>query len=1119
MILHKTNTGSTETTPVATPLRILVLLPVLDGNVLSKRKKMFDSFLQEIFTAMYCRVIQGEWEVDFLTFQSVAALRQKLNAHAYHILYLWGGGRCAGERAFWAFQNEATTEPVWLDAQVWIRLLQEADGSWRVPFVIASFFPETETSRSADFTEIIRFLHRAGVPAIISTGPTKSFRSAVRFVQLCLEEISAGNPVEAAFQAAQTARRHDTLGEDDSALATSHIPEPVLLQNDGSGRLAALWKKKAVSKLEDGPVVFPARSRTAVPLSLLVRDLAPVMAHELRDAVYSLEVKKSVHIAGCPEVTEGVAGALLQNFLQNHPEALAFCFRGSDRSVSDLLDTLKNCLLEMGKPKTVRIAEGIHNYLKQFIYLTSQLLYLRPVIMVFQNLDEMCPEWDPLLQLGGDIPPLVEIVLQISRGCTIPCIITTRPAGRVVAGAAHLQISQGDFSQFLKSSLMRSDPQPVADQVPPGGAEGKPRSPITRMERIFTACRGNPQAARAVLCATARFPGPKMPEDTAPQSEKRPRASSPPVQLNEVLLALSPQEQALLGILSEFRVPVSVHAVVQQFSPGEKAREFAALLEHQLQRLAGYHLIRHEEERSINEPMYHLYDVVRQAVKSLGDQLAVLPFSHAEAGKYYYEHFQRFTLSLTDLLEAYHHFSTAGDSRMATRIGRKIAHCLLKSEQYGPAEKWIRQLISARPQDSDRVTLLYYLGLATYKSGQWRKSLKILKLGIRFSERIPHTDLTVKFLYFLGEISLELKNWTEAELYFQKCRDLAPHGSGEISLPAIQYQWARIEFQRGNSALALKILDQCLVGAQKIQREDLIHKICQQVGEICCALRLWDKSLQYYQKSAQFSQKSQNLPQYARDLLTIGNLYTELGQDKNALEVYQKSLVMARDMGDSPLQCAILGHLTKIAERRNEFQLVVQYLTQMVQNYQQQGQPLAESRTLLRLGKILIRLRQNENALTVLVKSKEILEKYPFAPEASEACYLLGKLFKLFHQYEDAKNALKAGAYLAHRQGHFTRAALAICELSQMLYDQGRTGTAVSLLKKGVRLNRKHKDILGEAIQLLNLAKISGGNGNSDPKAVRAYYLRAKKLSRRLKSPRLQSEISQFSLTPPMKTR
>lgn len=1119
MILHKAATSSKDNTVAAAPLRILVLLPVLDGNVLSKRKNMFDLFLRELFAALYGRVMRGEWEVDFLTFQSVAALRQELNTHSYHVMYLWGCGRLSGERAFWAFQNEATTEPVWLDVNVWISLLQEADGNWRIPFVITSFFPEMATSRSADFEAITHLLHRAGVPAIISTGQIKSCRSAIRFVNTCLQELYAGKPLKKAFRVAQTSLKRSEPSDVVPALAASHSGGPVLLQNEAPETLPIYWRKKRAAILKDGPVVFHARSRAAVPVSNLGWDLAPVMAHELRDAVYSLEVKNPVHIVGCPELTEELAGVLLKNFLQNHPEAIAFCFKESERSISDILDTLKNCLIEMGECKVVRIAEGIHNYLKQFIYLTSQLVYRRPVIFVFQNLDLMSPERGRRRLSGDNTPPFLELVHHLIRSCMAPCIVTTRPNGFAISGAARIMVKQGDFSQFLKYYLMLKGPRQLECRTPQSELWSNSRLSITRLERIFTACRGNPQTALAVIFGTARVPAlaaqieneESVPGGADPQKEVQVQASAPSALLDELLVALSPQEQALLGILSEFRVPVSVNAILQQFSPGQEAKEFASLLDDQLHRLAEYNLVRRELDRSINEYLYSLRPVFRKAVKNLCVKLAVLPFSHEAAGQYFYEHYETFKLPFTNVLEAYYHFAAAGNSKMATLAGGKIIQYLLKSEQYAPAEKYIRELISGRPKDNDYLTLLYYLGLAQYKSGQLHKSQKILKLGLRLAEKIPNFNIAMKLLYCLGEISLEQDNRAEAEEFFQKCLRLAHRGTGEDSTAAINYQLAKIEFKRGNSGLALKILDQCLEGAQQHHRDELIHKICQQVGEICLTLGLWDKSLQYYLNSMVLSQKSQNLPQYVCDLLKVGNLYTLMSQDKKAIEFYQKALVLAQGMGDFDLQCKVLGHLTELSERRNEFQLVVQYLTQLVQNYHHLGNPLAEGRTLLRLAKKLLKLRQNENALTVLLKSKKVLEKYPSATETSEACYLMGKLYKLQHQYEEAKTVLKACAHFAHRQGNYTRVALAICELSKVLYDQGRIRAAVTLLKEGVRLNRKHKDVLGEAIQLLNLAKIYGANGNRDPKTVRACYFRAKKLSRRLKSPKWQSEIQQFS--------
>ena len=135
---------------------------------------------------------------------------------------------------------------------------------------------------------------------------------------------------------------------------------------------------------------------------------------------------------------------------------------------------------------------------------------------------------------------------------------------------------------------------------------------------------------------------------------------------SQLLKLLEPRQQALLELLSHFRIPVQLYALQLQLS--EDFEDFPPILSY----LNDLTLVEISLDPELNTIYYYSSAIVKDLLGQAEAKTGLLPFSHQKAGNYHYHIYENIDESLTELEQAFYHFYQAENKTRIQTIGEKL---------------------------------------------------------------------------------------------------------------------------------------------------------------------------------------------------------------------------------------------------------------------------------------------------------------------------------------------------------------------------------------------------------------------------------------------------------------
>ncbi|NET17229.1 MAG: tetratricopeptide repeat protein, partial [Okeania sp. SIO1H6] len=125
----------------------------------------------------------------------------------------------------------------------------------------------------------------------------------------------------------------------------------------------------------------------------------------------------------------------------------------------------------------------------------------------------------------------------------------------------------------------------------------------------------------------------------------------------------------------------------------------------------------------------------------------------------------------------------------------------------------------------------------------------------------------------------------------------------------------------------------------------------------------YHKAIEYFQQSLQIAREIGDLLTEGKALGNLGNVYDSLGEYHKAIEYHQQSLQIAREIGDRSGEGSALGNLGNVYYLLGEYDKAIEYYQQLLQIAREIGDRSGEGSALGNLGNVYYLLGEYDKAI------------------------------------------------------------------------------------------------------------------------------------------------------------
>ena len=192
---------------------------------------------------------------------------------------------------------------------------------------------------------------------------------------------------------------------------------------------------------------------------------------------------------------------------------------------------------------------------------------------------------------------------------------------------------------------------------------------------------------------------------------------------------------------------------------------------------------------------------------------------------------------------------------------------------------------------------------------------------------------------------------------------------------------------------ALTFSEKALHGWRELKRTDQLPQSLNNVGFAYERLGLWQQAIDYYQESLAIAGKAPKGVE-AAILLNIGDLYSKLNDSSRALENYEKSLILHREINSRGDEANLLAHIGAVHISLNNPSEALKYLNQAKQIAEADPAlniPRIQAYTLLGLGEVFRRQGKLAEALNHFEGARKVAEAVGDRQQESDSLQKLGE--------------------------------------------------------------------------------------------------------------------------------
>jgi tetratricopeptide (TPR) repeat protein len=729
-----------ETQKAAPPLKILIMTaaPENPGDPRHQdwqRRLSYEDEERAILEAFEPLMSQGLVEVDFTASGSLQALEEKIKANKYHILHFTGHADFDEETGTGVLElekemsmaAEAVTDREFAEAVI-------CKAGHRSPLVMLSSCRTAQGKSEKGLGGVTNQLLRAGVPVVAAMGMLILDYYAAYFSAAFYGRMAKKETVFEAFRGAVLDLKEKEALDHARGLTPGRAPLQWLIPKLYMGQpLEGIvdWDAK-VEKLELSPGRYLFH-RERLVLEHEQNYLFIGRRREKSEILEPFMVKTPILIKGQGGVGKtAMAEHLVQRLIAKDGKTVPLVFDETSGSIDNILEKLRRALKDAGNWEAVFNLEKIDKAAEQVEYLLSELARLRTPVLVFDNLESFQEEKGGAF--SGEYADMAEVIAALCRQRKYHMILTCRYPVKGFEGLYVLDLNQVGLTDFWKRSIYM-DVGHIRDYL----QESAGFAFIDVVKLLHRTFGGNYRALEFFNELVRREPG-KLKESlvsleafeerTAQEMELVKQEMGKDLLFSQLTALLEPDHTAMLALLSNFRMPVTLFAMRLQLTHPDNKEwagvDVSALLNH----LHGLTLIEISMDRETGHVYFYVTPIVKDLLPArpppttLFHSPSTMAFAHQLAGNYYYHIVHNMDGGLNEYEEGFYHFEEAGDLEKMEETGNRLSSWYYDYSLYHNAFYYARRVVNRLGDQADPV-ILNLLGLIYDLYGDYDRALEL----------------------------------------------------------------------------------------------------------------------------------------------------------------------------------------------------------------------------------------------------------------------------------------------------------------------------------------------------------------------------------------------------------
>jgi tetratricopeptide (TPR) repeat protein len=914
---------------VPPPLKILVIISSPEDLFFKNRLSYEEE--ERLMLESFAPLIQnGQVQIDFCNDASMDTLKSKLQLNKYHVLHFSGHSAFDEKRksGFLTMENSITMSKEEVSDEEFANGLN-INQDHLVPLVILSSCQSAQGS--ANMTGITNKLFNIGIPAVISMGLSINDYYATLFTTRFYQQLINHSTVPSAFMDAVKFLRKSEF-EEIKNNSSNPIPLQWIIPN--------LYISKPIESLVDWE---SPNARLEFPYDRFFKQ--KILIDHPNDYLFigrkadkklilpSFREKRPILLKGQGGVGKtALAEHLVQRLFLIEPNLQPFFFNESTFRVKNIIDQLIDFLLKKGNTDYIA-AEKLDGASKKIIFLLGVIKrnYCNP-LLIFDNLESFqCGPGEKFKEEYLDIENILKTLvvrndLFLLLTCRYPVF------GDAFKSLLTVDLNHNSFNDFWKrcnylelSRLYDNYYQSVKRE---GTQTVKIISFPDLVKQLYESFGGNfralqffndivinnPQKFTSTLNTLTNFK-----QKNLMASEEVLQKMSKNLLFDELISLIDREHLFIFLLLSGFRIPVSIDAIIKQL--GNK--DTVSCPEKALEVLQRYTLIERHKSNGWGD-FFYVTPLIRELLLEKNEFRDLVSFSHNEAGYYYLNVFNSLDRknNIQEMEEAFFHFIKADNKKEIGDAGAKLSEFFFSNRLYIDALQYANQSFG-KLQDDTPVETINLLGMLYQFFGELSKALSFYEkslIGYRNGMNkageaetisnmamIYHTEGKLDEALIFLEQSLQI--WRELKSKLHEGRTL-----NNIS----QIYDTRCDYYK-----ALDLLKQSYRISEEAGDKETQGKTLNNIGEIFRKQIKYHDALELFEQSLEIRKEIGDKAGESTVLNNISQIYQAQNKNDKALDLFLLSLKIDREIGDRPGEAVTLnniGHLYRCLEMLDEAQ-------------------------------------------------------------------------------------------------------------------------------------------------------------------------------------------------------
>ncbi|WP_254567893.1 tetratricopeptide repeat protein [Oscillatoria sp. HE19RPO] len=255
------------------------------------------------------------------------------------------------------------------------------------------------------------------------------------------------------------------------------------------------------------------------------------------------------------------------------------------------------------------------------------------------------------------------------------------------------------------------------------------------------------------------------------------------------------------------------------------------------------------------------------------------------------------------------------------------------------------------------------------------------------------------------------------------------------------------------------------------------------------ALQKWEAARQAYHAAGDAARE-------AAVLVGMGRIYSALGDKQTALDYFNQSLTLSRQVWDKATEAAILNNIGQVYSALEDKQTALDYLNQSLTVSRQVGDIRGEATTLNIIGGVYSELGDKQIALDYYNQSLPLFRQVDDLSWEVTTLNNIGMVYSELGDKQTALDYLNQSLPLSQKVGDMAQEARILNNIGGVYSQLGDKQTALDYYNQSLPLSQQVGDKIGEANTLNNIGRVYDDLG--DKQTALDYYNQSLPLSRQV---------------------